>query len=93
MDFLAGIRLEVLYKNDFYVESLYPDVLRILLKNDAISRSRMDTTPVTTEAGIAIETADEFVTTNVDVEDIANLQYQKLLNEDYESPATERAMG
>ena len=45
----------------------------------------MDTTPVTTEAGIAIETADEFVTTNVDVEDIANLQYQKLLNEDYET--------
>lgn len=83
----------VLHHNEFYVESLYPDVLRKLLEHDQIRAARVkDDTASTTTA--ATETAPaapggrnddgEFIQKDVSAEDQANLQYQKLLNEDYE---------
>ncbi|KAF1775983.1 Helicase XPB/Ssl2, N-terminal domain [Phytophthora cactorum] len=61
----------VLHHNEFYVESLYPEVLRKLLEHEHI------------RAAPRPEDANEFIQKDVSAEDQANLQYQKLLNEDY----------
>ena len=67
------IRKCVLLRNEFYIESLYPQVLRKLLSNKDIRVAR-----------VQAETPEEFIQNQVSAEDQANLQYQKLLNEDYD---------
>lgn len=76
----------VLQLNEFYVESLYPEVLRKLLENKDIRLARvMEETPMD-----AAPVNAEFIQTEVSTEDQANMQYQKLLNEDFDG-ATEVA--
>lgn len=86
----------VLHHNEFYVESLYPDVLRKLLEHDQIRAARVKETAAPGEdessatgaapAAPGAPRADdmEFIQKDVSAEDQANLQYQKLLNEDYD---------
>lgn len=87
----------VLHHNEFYVESLYPEVLRKLLEHDQIRAARVkENTAVDPSLGAAgaapaapgggMRNDDmEFIQKDVSAEDQANLQYQKLLNEDYEA--------
>ncbi|DAZ92559.1 TPA: hypothetical protein N0F65_012789 [Lagenidium giganteum] len=89
----------VLHHNEFYIESLYADVLRKLLEHDHIRAARVKETeaPATDAAAPAAGQAappvvmpggtddnGEFIHKDVAAEDQANLQYQKLLNEDYD---------
>ncbi|GLD98095.1 hypothetical protein PINS_up006792 [Pythium insidiosum] len=71
----------VLHHNEFYVESLYPEVLRKLLEHEDIRAARVRETETT---ATDTTTGDEFIQKDVSAEDQANLQYQKLLNEDYD---------
>ncbi|GMF24381.1 unnamed protein product [Phytophthora lilii] len=84
----------VLHHNEFYVESLYPEVLRKLLEHEHIRAARVKetaedvaanaaTAPPVAPGGTRAEDASEFIQKDVTAEDQANLQYQKLLNEDY----------
>ncbi|KAF1792942.1 Helicase XPB/Ssl2, N-terminal domain [Phytophthora cactorum] len=86
----------VLHHNEFYVESLYPEVLRKLLEHEHIRAARVKETaednaanasstsaPPVAPGGARPEDANEFIQKDVSAEDQANLQYQKLLNEDY----------
>ncbi|RLN62333.1 hypothetical protein BBJ29_007579 [Phytophthora kernoviae] len=86
----------VLHHNEFYVESLYPEVLRKLLEHEHIRAARMkETAPADVTAasatapapvvpgGARVDDTSEFIQTDVSAEDQANMQYQKLLNEDY----------
>ncbi|KAF4320204.1 hypothetical protein BBO99_00002571 [Phytophthora kernoviae] len=84
----------VLHHNEFYVESLYPEVLRKLLEHEHIRAARMkETAPADVTAasatapvvpgGSRVDDTNEFIQTDVSAEDQANMQYQKLLNEDY----------
>lgn len=84
----------VLHHNEFYVESLYPEVLRKLLEHDQIRAARVKETAPTDGATNDSNAAPnapggrvddmEFIQKDVSAEDQANLQYQKLLNEDYD---------
>uniref|UniRef100_A0AAV1T4K8 DNA 3'-5' helicase n=1 Tax=Peronospora matthiolae TaxID=2874970 RepID=A0AAV1T4K8_9STRA len=74
----------VLHHNEFYVESLYPDVLRKLLEHEHIRAARVkEATEAVAPGASQAEAASEFIQKDVSAEDQANLQYQKLLNEDY----------
>uniref|UniRef100_M4BJQ9 DNA 3'-5' helicase n=1 Tax=Hyaloperonospora arabidopsidis (strain Emoy2) TaxID=559515 RepID=M4BJQ9_HYAAE len=82
----------VLHHNEFYVESLYPEVLRKLLEHEHIRAARVkeatedvapNVAPLVAPGGNKAEDASEFIQKDVSAEDQANLQYQKLLNEDY----------
>ncbi|KAF1791205.1 ERCC3/RAD25/XPB helicase, C-terminal domain [Phytophthora cactorum] len=77
-------------------ESLYPEVLRKLLEHEHIRAARVKETaednaanasstsaPPVAPGGARPEDANEFIQKDVSAEDQANLQYQKLLNEDY----------
>ncbi|OQS01120.1 TFIIH basal transcription factor complex helicase XPB subunit [Achlya hypogyna] len=89
----------VLHHNEFYVESLYPQVLRTLLENEQIRLARVkeeptDTcTPTIFPATATAMTSNEFASNGeflqkeVTAEDQANMQYQKLLMEDYDQTA------
>ncbi|TMW67080.1 hypothetical protein Poli38472_012196 [Pythium oligandrum] len=74
----------VLHHNDYYVESLYPDVLRKLLEHEHIRAARVKDAPEPTAAATTAPGNDEFIQKDVSAEDQANMQYQKLLNEDYD---------
>ncbi|UIZ28901.1 hypothetical protein KXD40_007228 [Peronospora effusa] len=86
----------VLHHNEFYVESLYPEVLRKLLEHEHIRAARVKETadsiaanassaaaPSVAPRGAQAQDVSEFIQKDVSAEDQANLQYQKLLNEDY----------
>jgi len=74
----------VLHHNEFYVESLYPQVLRTLLENELIRMARVKEETADTTSSTATNDSSEFIHKEVSAEDQANMQYQKLLNEDYD---------
>lgn len=77
----------VLYLNEFYIESLYPQVLRKLLTNGDIRMARMKE-PLLNNTSTTTTADAEFIASSVSAEDQANLQYQQLLNEDYSATDT-----
>ncbi len=77
----------VLYLNEFYIESLYPQVLRKLLTNADIRMARMKE-PLNNSTLTNATTDAEFIASSVSAEDQTNLQYQQLLNEDYSATDT-----
>ncbi|CCI48138.1 unnamed protein product [Albugo candida] len=82
----------VLHHNEFYVESLYPEVLQKLLSHEPIRLARMRETEVPTAEGTKSTTMNDegFIEKEVMAEDQANLQYQKLLNEDFDAEEEQR---
>ncbi|OQR93463.1 TFIIH basal transcription factor complex helicase XPB subunit [Thraustotheca clavata] len=79
----------VLHHNEFYVESLFPEVLRKLLENEQIRLARVKEDTETSTSAAALNMTEftsngEFLQKEVSAEDQANLQYQKLLMEDYD---------
>ncbi|EQC31561.1 DNA excision repair protein ERCC-3 [Saprolegnia diclina VS20] len=82
----------VLHHNEFYVESLYPQVLRTLLENEQIRLARVKEDPTDASTATAMTSNEfssngEFLQKEVTAEDQANMQYQKLLMEDYDQTA------
>nr|CCA24040.1 unknown putative [Albugo laibachii Nc14] len=81
----------VLHHNEFYVESLYPQVLQKLLSHEPIRLARIRETEGPAAGTKSTTMNDEgFIEKEVMAEDQANLQFQKLLNEDFDAEDEQR---
>ncbi|KAF0699873.1 Aste57867_9583 [Aphanomyces stellatus] len=74
----------VLHHNEYYVESLYPKVLKRLLEEESIRLARVKEDVQGTTAASTYNNAGEFLQKEVSAEDQANKQYEQLLMEDYD---------
>ncbi|RHY35502.1 hypothetical protein DYB32_000013, partial [Aphanomyces invadans] len=74
----------VLHHNEYYVESLYPNVLKRLLEEESIRRARVKDDLLGAGASSTYNATGEFLQKEISAEDQANKQYEQLLMEDYD---------
>ncbi|ETW04238.1 hypothetical protein, variant [Aphanomyces invadans] len=74
----------VLHHNEYYVESLYPNVLKRLLEEESIRRARVKDDLLGAGASTTYNATGEFLQKEISAEDQANKQYEQLLMEDYD---------
>ncbi|KAF0747394.1 hypothetical protein AaE_007746 [Aphanomyces astaci] len=74
----------VLHHNEYYVESLYPKVLKRLLEEESIRLARVKEDILGAGAASTYNATGEFLQKEISAEDQANKQYEQLLMEDYD---------
>ncbi|RHY14847.1 hypothetical protein DYB36_001727 [Aphanomyces astaci] len=74
----------VLHHNEYYVESLYPKVLKRLLEEESIRLARVKEDVLGAGAASTYNATGEFLQKEISAEDQANKQYEQLLMEDYD---------